>query len=47
MKDYPNIQIIAGSSYKTSQQVFQDIKELVQPVVKKKLNIEREMLACH
>ncbi len=46
MKNYPNIHFIEGDSNKTVQEVFQKIKGTLEPVIKKKLNDERELVVC-
>lgn len=46
MKDYPNIHFIEGDSHKSEQEVFEAIRGLVEPEIKKKLNIKREVVVC-
>lgn len=45
MKNYPNIHFIEGDSHKSELEVFHNIKELLEPLIKKKLNIESELVA--
>ncbi len=47
MKEYQNIHFIEGNTHRPIQQVFNDITELVEPVIKKKLEVKRELVACH
>lgn len=44
MKDYPNIHFIEGDHHKTAQDVFQLIKNIVEPELKKKSSVKRELL---
>lgn len=44
MKDYDNVYVIDGNNYRSAEQVFQDIKKLVEPIIKKKSDIKREMV---
>lgn len=46
MKKYPNIFIIKGDEERTLLQVFQKIKELVEPIIKKKLDTKGELIVC-
>jgi len=46
MMEYPNVSIVDGNSFRSSQQVFKDIQKIVEPVIKKKLKVEGEILVC-
>ena len=46
MKDFSNIHFIDGDGQRNAKQVFQSIKELVEPLIKKKLDYKRELLVC-
>lgn len=46
MKKYPNIFIIKGDEERTSLEIFQKIKELVEPIIKKKLDTKGEIIVC-
>ncbi|MBU0496703.1 MAG: dTMP kinase [Candidatus Thermoplasmatota archaeon] len=39
MINYENVEIVDGNSYRSSKDVFQDIKNIVEPIIKKKLII--------
>jgi len=47
MKNYPNFYIIEGNNLRSDSQVFKEIQSLVEPVLKKKSNLEREIVVCH
>ncbi|MCK5260720.1 MAG: dTMP kinase [Thermoplasmatales archaeon] len=46
MEVFPNIHFVDGDSQRNANQVFQSIKKLVEPLLKKKLDSKRELFVC-
>ena len=46
MSDYQNLLIIDGDGKKDVQEVNQTIKSLIEPIIKKKQNLESEIVVC-
>ncbi|HEC92006.1 MAG TPA: dTMP kinase [Candidatus Atribacteria bacterium] len=46
MRGYPNLHFVDGNNSRRSSEVFQDIKKLVESVIKKKLESEGKLVIC-